>query len=464
MRLLRFALPAIALAALTLPGAAQAQEYYYEQGVPTQPVRLPSSQLDEIAELVKQKLDRDSSGSPKGDVWEDTSGEKWSLRWGGRMMFDYVMWGSHDPAFGDLENYAELRRGAIFVSGSGYGVYDFKLQFDFSADNDPTFTVNSPFTGMKDVYIGIHEIPLLGYVRFGHYKAPFGLEQLTSSRFITFMERSLPDVYTPGREVGVAAFNHSAGGNVTWAYGVFFDGMSESLKQIVSDNMGAQFVGRITWTPIYDEPSNGRYLVHVGGGVRYVNDRNSTLTLRVRPETHEGPRFLDYLGIPANPIQSLTVANAELAVVWGPFSIQGEGFVNSVNTAATGRHEIYGAYAQASFFLTGENRKYERGTGIFGRVTPHSNFFLLPGCKGAGALELKARWSYLDAGQLRVGAGFTPDAFPANADQLNHMAFGFNWHWNPYTRVMFDYWHSWHRFNGVVNQANLFGIRMQLDF
>ena len=107
MRLLRFALPAIALAALLLPGAAQAQDYYYDQGVYTQPVRLPSSQLDEIAELVKQKLDRDSSGSPKGDVWEDTSGEKWSLKWGGRMMFDYVMWGSHDPAFGDLENYAE---------------------------------------------------------------------------------------------------------------------------------------------------------------------------------------------------------------------------------------------------------------------------------------------------------------------------------------------------------------------
>ena len=64
---------------------------------------------------------------------------------------------------------------------------------------------------------------------------------------------------------------------------------------------------------------------------------------------------------------------------------------------------LYGAYVYCSYFLTGENRIYERfgqHGAQFGRNVPYSNFFWVPGCCGPGAWEVKARTSYLDLNEV----------------------------------------------------------------
>jgi phosphate-selective porin OprO/OprP len=188
---------------------------------------------------------------------------------------------------------------------------------------------------MKDVYPGVKEVPLLGSVLIGHFKGPFSMEELTSSRHITFMERALPNYFVAGREVGVAAYNRSAGERILWGFGVFADGVPETTKQLVDRNIGTQLIGRVTWNPYYDEPSDGRYLLHLGGGVRHVQDRNGLYTLRVRPETHESIRVIDMDG-DNDRANHYTVYDAELAWVHGPFSIQTEGFVNVVDVVGVG--------------------------------------------------------------------------------------------------------------------------------
>ena len=40
------------------------------------------------------------------------------------------------------------------------------------------------------------------------------------------------------REVGFAAYNQSAGENVAWAFGAFFDSISPVAKERVDDNQG----------------------------------------------------------------------------------------------------------------------------------------------------------------------------------------------------------------------------------
>ena len=84
-----------------------------------------------------------------------------------------------------------------------------------------------------------------------------------------------------------------------------------------------------------------------------------------------------------------------------------------------------------TYFLTGEHRNYER-FGIhgaqFGRNTPYTNFFLVPGCHGWGAWEAKARWSHLNLDNVQRG-------------RINDMTVGFNWYWTERTRVMFDWIH-----------------------
>ena len=58
-------------------------------------------------------------------------------------------------------------------------------------------------------------------------------------------------------------------------------------------------------------------------------------------------------------------------------------------------------YAFVSYFLTGENRPYNRKMGVFDRVKPYEDFFRVRTCDGNvgtghGAWELAYRFSYID--------------------------------------------------------------------
>ena len=88
-------------------------------------------------------------------------------------------------------------------------------------------------------------------------------------------------------------------------------------------------------------------------------------------------------------------------------------------------------YVYGSYFLTGENRIYERfgqHGAQFGRNVPFTNFFLVPGGCGPGAWEAKARMSYLGLNEIDRG-------------QYNDLTLGFNWYWTERIRIMFDWIH-----------------------
>ena len=133
----------------------------------------------------------------------------------------------------------------------------------------------------------------------------------------------------------------------------------------------------------------------------------------------------------ADAASNFTTGNVELAAVMGPLTLQSEMFASSVDRLDDGRATVYGAYVHGSFFLTGENRIYERfgqHGAQFGRNQPFTNVFWVPGCHGLGAWELKARWSYFDLGELDAG-------------QYNDLTVGFNWYWSDRVRGMFDWIH-----------------------
>ncbi len=109
------------------------------------------------------------------------------------------------------------------------------------------------------------------------------------------MERSIPSqgIFAADREVGMAFYNCSENKNITWTSGVFFDSISESVKERIDDNQGYRVSGRLTWLPYFDEPSNGRYLVHTGIGVLHTDDQDNRVRFRARPQIKEGPRLID---------------------------------------------------------------------------------------------------------------------------------------------------------------------------
>jgi phosphate-selective porin OprO/OprP len=186
----------------------------------------------------------------------------------------------------------------------------------------------------------------------------------------------------------------------------------------------------LTWLPYYDEPSNGRYLIHTGVGFLYTDDQDDQVRFRARPQIHEGPFLIDTGNLAANSYSS---ANVELATVWGNISVQSELFLTNVNVAAADAAYLYGGYVYGSYFLTGENRIYERygqHGAQFARNVPFTNFFCVPGGAGSGAWEAKVRTSYLDLNEVDSGRYYDLTA-------------GFNWYWTERIRVMFDWIHPW---------------------
>lgn len=393
--------------------------------------------LERLDALEKQVAQEDAAVTPKdaqkaeekkpADEWVDMSADKWTVKLAGHVQMDWIHWADASPQI-PSQNYFEFRRVRLVADGTGYGVYDFRLQIDIEPESGDG--VATPVTDVKDAYFSANEVPLIDRWRIGNFFVPYSLEQVTNDTNNIFLERSIPTqgIFAADREVGMAFYGVNDAKDVTFTSGVFFDSISESLKERLDDNQGTRLSSRLTWLPYYDEPSNGRYLLHLGTGVLFTDDQDNLVRFRARPQIHEGPFLIDTGNVAASDYVS---GNVEVATVWGPFAVQSEAFLTGVNTAVGGPENLYGGYVHCSYFLTGENRIFERygqHGAQFARQTTYTNFFLVPGCVGWGAWELKARYSHLSLEEL-------------NAGQYNDFTFGFNHYWSERIRVMFDWIH-----------------------
>ena len=101
----------------------------------------PPTTLDSIMqrlEALEAKADDKKKEAPKEDEWKDVSAEKWTFKFGGRALADYVMFADQDAGnqarFGDLDNYFEWRRLRLRAEGEGYGVYFYRVELEFEPE------------------------------------------------------------------------------------------------------------------------------------------------------------------------------------------------------------------------------------------------------------------------------------------------------------------------------------------
>ncbi len=111
---------------------------------------------------------------------------------------------------------------------------------------------------LKDAYV-MYDLGKGAFVRAGHFKEPFSMETTTTSRYLTFMERSLVSKMTPSRHLGVQGAYSGAWWMVTG--GVFFNtvGDAEEVGYTKDNNKkygtdeGYSFTGRAVVNPIIDK-------------------------------------------------------------------------------------------------------------------------------------------------------------------------------------------------------------------
>jgi phosphate-selective porin OprO/OprP len=356
-----------------------------------------------------------------------SSDKAFSLKFGGRIQADYTFVSEDPELTGAVEGDGfEFRRARLFFEGTVYERVKFKAQYDFAGAGDPTF---------KDVWIGITSDA--GLLQFGHFKEPFSLEELTSSKYLAFLERSLPiEAFAPSRNAGVGF----SGGSDTFNYGVgaFYDTDDFGIS---IDEDDVNLTGRLAFRPIWEE--GGARMLHLG--IAATNkDRAGSLRFRARPEAHFSGRFVDTGTFPAD---SATILGGEIAGVFGPFWFAGEYITADTDAPAAGDPGFDGAYVQAGWYITGEHRKFKAGAGAFDRQKPSNNF----GSEGgSGAWEVVARYSTLDLTDAGIAGGEQDD-----------ISLGLNWYLNPVTRMMLNYVMA---DVDQVGQADFILLRWQVDF
>jgi phosphate-selective porin OprO/OprP len=103
------------------------------------------------------------------------------------------------------------------------------------------------------------------------------------------------------------------------------------------------------------------------------DDLDNGFQFESKPEIHLATDFLDTGRFTAD---FANLINPEMAIVYGPFSLQTEYTFADINhkRSTIGSNDFTGFYVYGSYFITGENRSYKTTNGTFSRVKPKSNF------------------------------------------------------------------------------------------
>lgn len=360
---------------------------------------------------------------------------------GGKLAVDGAAFVTSDD-FDDFDGGVELRRARVYARGDCLLVLPVSYQLEVGYIPDEFY--------IEESYLAFKGIPWIGELRAGQYQAPMGLDVITGSRDITFMEPAAPLLaLAPGVNAGVQMGRAVLDQRLTWRFGLFADGVGDDFGDATEDYGRA--IVRFTGLPFYQadsEDPNATRLLHLGLSANVLYSASSSVRYRARPESHLAPHVLDTGEIEAD---GALILGAEAAWVNGPFSAQGE-FLHSWVRENDGEVPGFdGVYVSTSWFLTGESRRYDRAEGMFGRVIPKRNFDLNHG--GWGAWEVAARYSLVNLNSARITGG-----------RLSMFMFGANWHLHPNVKWRFDY--GFGRVTGrqPEGEINVFETRVEIDF
>ncbi len=374
------------LVALTVSSALVGVSPALAQAQPTADAASLQAQVNALQKQLDALKKQMAASTPswKGAPQFEDKGNGWSFKPRGRLQYD-IGWVGRPDGVADrgLGFSNELRRGRIGVEGEMPGGFGYKFEVDFAdAEID-----------IADALLSYDLSDNAGLV-IGHHNNFQSLEELTSSRFLSFMERAaFTDAFNFERRVGVSA-NFSSGDLVA-NVGAFSDNIGD-LAEFGDDNNSYSVDGRVVYAP-----KRGATQLHLGGSAHYRDNNDvSDLTrtrYRQRPFIHTSD--VRFLATPSRVVGTETNYGLEAAMINGPFHAAAEANWLTPNVVAADNPTFFGGYIEAGFFLTGETRGYRNG--VFDRTK-----VLRPVNKGgSGAFQINLRYDHLDLNDANIRGG-----------------------------------------------------------
>jgi phosphate-selective porin OprO and OprP len=373
----------------------------------------------------------------------------------GRLHFDVGDYVNYSPAskfasVQDLHSGENARRARLGVTGNFLGDWQYTLIYDFggSSDEGPggAGTTTGGIQTAELTYNGLYKGPWPVAFDAGYMDTPFTLDEATSSNDIMFMERA--SIQTVASNIFANDFRSALGarsGTDNYWAGVYLTGPQSGAVHGTGEQYGA--FGRATYQ-ILQTPD---YSLHLGADVGGLLKPPTvggiqTITLSDRPELRIDPTSIlttGALGTATHPVTDAGVYGLEGAAGWRNYFLQGEYYHIDVDRRALASDGFDGGYVEASWTITGEQRKYLPLTGAYSSIAPDHPFAPWSQDYGLGAWELAIRYSTID-----LNSNFTPGVAPtatSNAvggGKQTIYQIGLNWYLNKNIRFLFDVLHG----------------------
>jgi phosphate-selective porin OprO and OprP len=339
----------------------------------------------------------------------------------GRVMADYIATDSDKTR---LQSGFELRRARLGFEAQLWKKWIGKLEADF-ADNE--VDIKDAFAGYKDTTAG----GTAWWVKAGQSHFPSGFSTLSSSKYMTFMNRP---IYADGeiqlaRLMGLAAFV----GQERWTAhaGIFGRPVGDTNEDCAEGTECDDpfYAGlRVTGVPFMQDAT---HLWHIGGSVQYRNPNGNTIDI----DQHDAVIHVvanknlnaDFTGFADNAFGW----GLETAAVWGPAHMKAEYVTLDVDlepagAAAIGQSstDLDAWSVDVGYFLTGEFKNYEAKNAQWGSIKPKG----IVGKGGVGAWEVGLRYEEADYN----------DGTDINGE-MHLFTVGLNWYVNNTMRLMANY-------------------------
>lgn len=316
---------------------------------------------------------------------------------------------------GSFVDTALLRRVRPTISGTVYKYFDYFFRPDFGQ-------------GQVIIYDAYAELKYFAFakLRVGKFKPPVGLERLQSDDDTTFVERGLPTLLVPSRDIGYQISGDVVKGRVSYSVGVFNGVPDNSLTDsAVSDHR--DYAGRIFLTPFQPDVHSPLGGLGVGVGATSGNVDGEALPSF---KTFGQNSFLPFASGVTEAGHRTRLAPG-LYYYLGGFGLYSDyGLTEEGLQKGTLRRDIaFRAWQVAtSFILTGERKG-------FTSPTPKRNFD--PKNHGWGAIELAVRVGNFSAEPGLFNYGFASVTTAPRA--AREWVGGVNWYLNRLFRTSLDY-------------------------
>lgn len=368
----------------------------------------------------------------EGFTWE--SGDRSSsLNISGRAHADYRNF-SPDVVSADT---FDMRRAYLTVAGKMYDYVTFDVTGDFAQTTTPQLDV---------AWVNFAMAPA-AQLRFGQFKMPFSLEELGSSRFLDFQERSLVNGLVPQKERGMMLWGAPTAGV---SYGLALStGQGKNNNDIVSAKAKSDLIARVVVNAaeLLDRKDS---VLHFG--LSYSDgELPANFGLSQRTEGR-GVTFFNTQSFSGTNVERVRMG-ADASLAFGPVKLQGEYVTANYQGNASGAdydRDISAFYVEALWMITGERYADSYRNNVYGRILPKTNYAV--GASGWGAFEVGLRFSSYDAGdftatnasgtgRLASATGGTPQLVtPTN--KATATTLGLKWILNPNFKFYLNYVHT----------------------